>query len=351
MDVKQLKYFVAVFEHANLSHAASHLAVAQSALSHHIGNLEAELGTPLFVRKPRGMEPTAAGHRLFAHARRILTSMRNAEQDMLRESHGIAGEFAVGLPNSVMTGIGVPLMKAILNEYPKVRLSIVEGFSGNTHASLVSGEVDLALFYNPHKDHRINMDLVLREAVLCVGHRSVISDNPAPITFEELTSLPVLLLRQGPSSRALIDRPGLLSRLEACSPLQLNSISGITNGMLAGLGCTIAPKIFVREQLRAGTLLARPIIEPELSRNLFLGYRRDYPSNRLFEAIRRLILGLIRQEVQSGAWEASFHHPSGAKHQNRKLAGESPHPEPPGKNDAPGFAKIRNTGHKKGTRP
>lgn len=306
MDIKQLTYFVAVFEHSNLSHAASHLAVAQSAISHHIANLEAELGTPLFIRKPRGMEPTAAGHRLIGHARQILASLRNAQNDMLGEAKEIAGEFAVGLPYSVMKGIGVPLMTAILNEFPNVRLSVVEGLSGTTYASLVSSEVDLALFYNPHKDHRITIEPVLEEEILCVGRESIISSSPAPITFDELTRLPVLLLRQGASSRALVDRPGLLSRLEANAPLQLNSVSGITNGMLAGLGCTLAPMVFVREQLQAGTLLARPIIDPSLSRVLYLGYRRDYPSNRLFEAIKNLILTLIEKEITSQNWEAVY---------------------------------------------
>lgn len=309
MDIRQLNYFVAVFEHANLSHAASHLAVAQSALSHHIGNLESELGTKLFVRKPRGMEPTAAGHRLNAHANTILSALRAAEQDMLGASEEITGDFAVGLPFSVMKGIGVPLMQAILADYPKVRLSIIEGLSGSTHASLLSGEVDLALFYNPQKDRRIMMEPVLEEDVLCVGRRSVISDSKAPITFDELADLPVLLLRQGASSRALIDRPGLLTRLEANAPLQLNSISGITNGMLAGLGCTIAPQIFVRDQLQSGALHARRVIQPKLSRHLYLGYRRDYASNRLYEAMKTLILGLIETEIRTSAWEATFKGP------------------------------------------
>lgn len=306
MDIKQLTYFVAVFEHANLSHAASHLAVAQSALSHHIGNLEAELGTLLFVRKPRGMEPTAAGQRLFSHARHILASIRIAEQDMLRDSEDIAGEFAIGLPYSVMKGISVPLMRKVLADFPKVRLSIVEGLSGSTHAALVASEVDLALFYNPQRDQRVTVEPVLEEEVLCVGRVSVISDSTEPVTFAELAELPVLLLRHGASARALIDRPGLLNRLEANAPLQLNSISGITNGMLAGLGCTIAPQVFVREHLDSGALHARSIIEPKLTRQLYLGYRRDYPSNRLFEAIKQLVLGLIEQEVRSNAWVATY---------------------------------------------
>ncbi len=199
MDVRQLTYFLAVYEHGNLSHAASHLAVAQSAISHHIANLESDLGTRLFLRKPRGMEATAAGHRLHRHARAILQAIRAAEHDMLHDARDIAGEFAVGLPYSVMKGIGVALMQAILADYPKVRLSIVEGLSGNTHAALMSSEVDLALFYNPQKDRHVTIEPVLEEAVLCVGRADVIGASDDPITFEELSRLPVLLLRHGAS--------------------------------------------------------------------------------------------------------------------------------------------------------
>ncbi|MCK4713856.1 MAG: LysR family transcriptional regulator, partial [Marinosulfonomonas sp.] len=162
------------------------------------------------------------------------------------------------------------------------------------------------LFYNPQRDQRVTVEPVLEEVVLCVGRVSVISDSTEPVTFAELAELPVLLLRHGASARAIIDRPGLLNRLEANAPLQLNSISGITNGMLAGLGCTIAPQVFVREHLDSGALHARSIIEPKLTRQLYLGYRRDYPSNRLFEAIKQLVLGLIEQEVRSNAWVATY---------------------------------------------
>ena len=79
MDSRQLRYFAAIFEHRTLSNAAENLRVAASALSHHLANLEAELGVTLFDRKPRGMEPTAAGHRLHEHAKAILKAMAAAE--------------------------------------------------------------------------------------------------------------------------------------------------------------------------------------------------------------------------------------------------------------------------------
>lgn len=308
MDIKQLTYFISVFEHANLSHAANHLSVAQSAISHHIQNLEAELKTSLFTRKPRGMEPTAAGQRLYVHAKNILASLKAAELDILSESKEIAGDFAIALPYTVMKTIGVPLMKTILSRYPQIRLSIVEGLSGSNQTDLINANVDLALFYNPYRNRKITMELILQEEVLCIGKKSIISDSLSAITYDDLAKLPILLLRQGGSARALVDKSNLLARLEINAPLQLNSISGITDGLLAGLGCTIAPKIFVSEPLRNGSLHARSIINPEFSRSLYLGYRRNYASNRLFETIKTLVLSLIKDEIQNGIWDAKFVH-------------------------------------------
>ena len=78
MDSRQLRYFVAMHDAGSLSGAAAMEHVAVSALSYHLGNLEAELGVALFRRKPRGLEPTAAGLRLYTHARAILRAIDDA---------------------------------------------------------------------------------------------------------------------------------------------------------------------------------------------------------------------------------------------------------------------------------
>ena len=101
MDSRQLRYFIAVYEQRNLSRAADQANVAQSALSHHIANLEAEFATPLFERKPRGMEPTAAGERLYEHARIILRAMAAAEREIREGGSEIAGVALPYLSSSV----------------------------------------------------------------------------------------------------------------------------------------------------------------------------------------------------------------------------------------------------------
>jgi len=121
-----------------------------------------------------------------------------------------------------------------------------------------------------------------------------------------VTRLPLITLLHGLSSRALLDDPVLLKRLEANAILHLNSISGMTGALLAGLGCAVATKLFVKEQLQAGTLIAREVIEPKLTRTLYLCRLRNRPMTYVMEEMRRLILALVAAEVGQGAWQATL---------------------------------------------
>ena len=306
MDSRQLRYFIAVYEQRNLSRAADQASVAQSALSHHIANLEAEFATPLFERKPRGMEPTAAAERLYEHARIILRAMAAAEREIKEGSGNIAGDISIGMANSGVKAIGVPLMKAVLTRYPNLKLSLTESLSGATLLHLMASEVDLALVYNPPSEKELIAEPVLEEEMFCVGTARLIGKSRAPISFDELTRLPQIMLLHGLSSRALLDDPVLLKRLEANAILRLNSISGTIGALLAGLGCAIATKLFVQEQLAAGHLMAREVVEPKLTRTLYLCRLRNRPMTYAMEEMRRLMLALIAERVGQGAWQATL---------------------------------------------
>ncbi|MBR0935129.1 LysR family transcriptional regulator [Bradyrhizobium jicamae] len=307
MDSRQLRYFIAVYEQRNLSRAADQANVAQSALSHHIGNLEAEFSTPLFERKPRGMEPTAAGERLYEHARIILRAMAAAEREIKEGGSAIAGDISIGMANSGMKAIGVPLMRTVLTKYPNLKLSLTESLSGATLLHLMSSEVDLALVYNPPSEKDLIAEPVLEEQMFCVGTAKLIGNTGAPITLEEVAQLPLILLRQGLSARALLDDPVPLKRLEANAIMHLNSTSGMIGALTAGLGCTIATTHFVSEPLKAGKLVVREVIEPKLIRTLYLCRLRNRPMTYVMEEMRRLIVALIAEEVGRGAWDATLH--------------------------------------------
>ena len=306
MDSRQLRYFIAVYEQRNLSRAADQASVAQSALSHHISNLEAEFGTPLFERKPRGMEPTAAGERLYEHARIILRAMAAAEREIREGNRSVTGEISIGMANSGVKAIGVPLMRTVLAKYPDLKMSLTESLSGATLMHLMASEVDLALVYNPPSEKDLVAEPVLEEQMFCVGTTKLIGKAKTPISFEELTRMPLITLVHGLSSRALLDDPVLLKRLDANAILHLNSITGMTGALLAGLGCAVATKLFAQEHLETGKLVAREVIGPKLTRTLYLCHLRNRPMTYAMEEMRRLILALIADQVGQGAWQATL---------------------------------------------
>ena len=304
MDSRQLRYFVAIHEHGTLSGAAESTRIAASALSHHLSNMEAEFGTPLFTRKPRGMQPTAAGERLYVHAKAILRAMSAAERDIREAGGEVSGEVSVGMAYSAVKAIGVALARKVLADYPRLKLSMSESLSGSTLLHLMASEVDLALVYNPPVDPRLKMQAVLEERMVCVGRKEIIGDTDEPIRIAELMELPVILLRQGISARAIMDDIGLLKKLEAKAILQMNSVHAIGGSLLAGLGCVIGTRLFMQEHLESGALHFRPIVEPELSRTLYVCEMAERPATFALEAVRKDILDLVADAVNMRKWEA-----------------------------------------------
>lgn len=304
MDLRQLRYFDAIFEHGTLTQAAANLRVAASALSHHLANLEAELGVELFERRARGMDPTAAGYRLHEHTKAILKALAAAEADIRQAGGKISGTVSIGMAYSAVKAIGVDLATRVLNDYPDVELALSESLSGATLVHLMASEVDLALVYNPPADTALRTRPVLEERMVLVGKREIIGDSTDPITFDQLLELPMILLRQGVSARAIMDDVSLLKKIESRAKLQMNSVQAIAGSLEAGLGCLIGTKLFMQDQLERGTVHSRPIIEPELSRKLYLCELSSRPPTFALEAIEKLILELIRNAVLEGRWDA-----------------------------------------------
>lgn len=304
MDRRQLRYFAAIYEHRNLSRAARTCRVAQSALSHHLTGLEAELGAPLFLRQPRGMLPTAAGERLYQHARGILRAMEAAEADIRDAGNSLAGEISIGMAYSVVKAVGVPFMRRVTEDYPAVRVSITENLSASTLALVMNADVDLALAFNPPADPLLKTEPVLEERMILIGRPEIIGDSPEPVGFDELLDLPMILPKTGIFSRALIEDAALLKRLEARTKLQLNSVHAITGSVAEGIGCMVGTHLIVREHLQAGTLHWRPIVNPVLRRNLSFCRLVDRPATFVMEAMQRVLLELIGAEIDTGRWQA-----------------------------------------------
>lgn len=304
MDSRQLRYFSAIHDQGSLAAASSSERIAVSALSYHLSNLEAELGVTLFTRKPRGLEPTAAGLRLYSHARAILKAMDAARRDLVAARETVSGNVAVGMAYSAVKAIGVRLARRVLEDYPQLRLTLTESLSGTTLMHLTAVDVDLALVYNPPATPLLRSAPLLEERMVLVGRPDVIGASSDPVPVADLFDLPIILLRQGVSARALLEDEQLLRKLEARARLQMNSVQAIAGALQAGLGCAIGTRLFMREHLESGALHWRPIRDPVLTRTLYLCEMAERPPTIALETVRDLLRSLVAEAVHEGTWEA-----------------------------------------------
>ncbi|HSI80395.1 MAG TPA: LysR family transcriptional regulator [Solirubrobacterales bacterium] len=144
MELRQLRYAEAVARHRHFTRAAEELHVAQSALSHQIRRLEAELGAELFRRTSRRVEPTEAGDALAVRARRILAEVDGVRGDIDELEGLVRGHLWIGalLPAGELD---VPALLARFREaYPEIEVSLREGTAGDMLGYLANGEVDAA---------------------------------------------------------------------------------------------------------------------------------------------------------------------------------------------------------------
>ena len=113
MDLRQLRYFAGIVQAGSISRAADQLHVAQSALSHHLASLEAELEAQLVTRGPKGIQLTEAGSVLYRHAEAILRHVEFAKQDAMSALNVPSGRVSIGFPAATATVLSYELFARV----------------------------------------------------------------------------------------------------------------------------------------------------------------------------------------------------------------------------------------------
>src|SRR5579864_4808384 len=145
MELRHLRYFIAVAEEAHITRAAERLGMQQPPLSQQIKALEQELGVQLLRRKPRGVELTEAGRALLDDARAILLHIDHAFATTRRTARGELGRIAVGFTSSVPFHPFVPrVIRAYREAFPLVALTLEEGGTMELVDDLREQRIDVA---------------------------------------------------------------------------------------------------------------------------------------------------------------------------------------------------------------
>jgi LysR family transcriptional regulator, regulatory protein for tcuABC len=311
MELRQLRYFVKVVEVGSISRAAMDLDLVQSALSQQITRLEGELSTRLLQRTPQGVTPTEAGVAFFREAQ---LTLRHAEQAVRSAQQSrLTGTVSVGLAPTTAAVLGLPLMQAMCERYPDVRLHMVESLSGHLSAMLNARQLDLAILFDSpirasqhlQTARRWSVLPLIEEDIFLIAARQTRSSAaPQSLRMAQLAQEP-LILPTGPHGlRSTLNAAFARANVTPQVTLEIDSLAMLMDAVRSGLGATLQPWAAVARMVQERDLLymAR-ITDHQVTRvNLLCGLSDDELSPAALAT--RVVMGdCVRGLVQSGAWQ------------------------------------------------
>jgi len=289
IDLKQLKYFLAVAEEKSFSRAAERLHISQPPLSQQIMKLENELGVRLFTRTTRSFELTMAGKALMGEASDLLARMRMTIDTIRQIDRGEVGRLRVGIVGSAMWGPVPSLLEQFQSQFPRVTWTLHEAAPNDQLEALRAKQIDIGFWREPRlgdeelKRANLRQHLCFREnACVAVNEHHRLAQRPY-IELADIAGEPMLTLALDKSSfpRYLIEccveagfQPTIFQ--EAIEPQTILAMVG------AGLGVTLMPETTARIGWPGVTFL--PIkTNPPLA-NLYITYasQDDAPVVRAF---------------------------------------------------------------------
>lgn len=304
MDLRQLRYFLAVAESGAFSRAAERAHVAQPALSAHVARLEEELGVKLFVRTSKGVELTRAGSVLVDHAHDLVRSVQFAQDAVRNASEEVHGEIALGLPTTVSIPLMVPLLQQVRGAWPGVSLRMVEGHSGWLLEWLQAGRLDAAVLFGVAGSKGLTISPLLDEDLYLVARGPRAEGTPETVPLAELVSLPLMLPARGHGLRSVIERAAAAAELQLDVAVEIDALVSLKKAVAAGLGWTILSHAAVADEVARGELHVRRIVSPSVARTVVLATRAERPRGLAREKVAEALKAQIVELVNGGRWPA-----------------------------------------------
>lgn len=309
MEIRQIKYFVAVIDCGSLSQAARQVHVAQSALSKQMSALEDELGVQLFHRSHNGVIASEAGTVFYEYAQGMLKHLSDARAAVISSPGSVCGSIVVALPQSVATILAMPLMRAVAARYPHVSFHLNEELTGNVMDQLVHGRVDLAVFTSLGLPPQVQFRPLIEEDFYLI-HRANAPDAPPPgeVSLAQALARPLVFPSQahGHATRILVEHALKQHGLPLGDiAMEVNSVHILKSAVEAGIGHSIMPLNLAMREIEDGRLVAHRIAAKGLSRMLGICSCTAMPASHLKTLIGELIREVVLGMCQRGEWPGS----------------------------------------------
>lgn len=296
MELRQLRYFIAVAAELNFRKAAQGLNVTQPALSRQIRQLEEELGTDLFVRNRKMVNLTQNGRLLLPQARNLIGSAKRMRELMSRVGGGQVGSVYVGVATALSENV-----RRIIVEYtrrfPKVDVQCKDMFSTFQNEALHRREIDVAFMRLPVDPRHLVSEMLFEESFMAILPRRSPLAKRKKVKLKEIGDQPLLLPKRAQSIQAY-DEVLEMYRRAGIEPkiVHTATLPEASGGMLveSGKGIYIIPGSKLSHPDFGRGTVAVPLDEPSASIEVHVAWRKEETSAPVLNFLKttRAVFGL-----------------------------------------------------------
>ncbi len=246
------KVFCMVGKHESFSRAAKELYMTQPAVSQSIMQLERELAIRLFTRTSKGVILTNEGRILFEYASSAMNLIHVGEDKLLKIKNMMIGDLKIGVGDTISRYFLLPYLEQFHKEYPNIKFKIINATTLELCASIKSGEIDIAICNFPIEDSALELRECMDIHDIFVCGNKYKNRCSKPISLEEITELPLILLESKSISRQYIEKYMLSKGIKITAEIELGSYDLLLEFARANLGIACVIKEFSKEYLEKG---------------------------------------------------------------------------------------------------
>jgi LysR family nitrogen assimilation transcriptional regulator len=302
MQLRQLRYFIAVARRGSFSKASAELHIAQPALSSQIAGLEEELGVRLLVRHSRGVELTAAGAHLLSRSDEVFNLIESIENELAPFRGGIHGEVRLGLPTTTTSVLALPLLETARERFPGLALHVVEGMTGHLEGWLAHDDIDIAVLFGSGSAPRFLHRHLGSESLFLVGPKAGRLEERSSLAFAEIGDLPLVHTTPLHRLRRMIDEQAVKLKVPLNLIAEIDSLAQIKALVYHGHGYTILPRAAVSPDWVSGPIGFWRILDPDFRIQLVAVASPRSERQPYCEPAFDLLKDVVGKLIGSGRW-------------------------------------------------
>jgi LysR family transcriptional regulator, hydrogen peroxide-inducible genes activator len=317
MNLRDLKYIIAVAETRHFGRAAERCFVTQPTLSGQIKKLEDELGVAIFERTNRSVDITPVGKEIVVHARQIMEQASVIQQLARAHQDPLAGPLHIGAIPTLSPYLMPLILRPLRKQHPQMKLVLSEELTNTLLERLRTHEIDGALLATAVAEPELESLALFDEPFWIAYPRTHPFYTRDRITLRDLRDEPLLLLAEG---HCLADQAMEVCHLgerqaqDGMDDLRAASLETLIQLVGAGFGITLVPALAMRGSWTTDSgVVAQPLAIANAARRVALVFRRSFPRRAALQAFAEVILGHLPNTVRRVGRHKRVRKPAGCK--------------------------------------